>query len=128
MNPIRKLLTANMRKLYLLTRLYIHLFTVSVVDRVRNRSLSLLSMGSSESLAGTLGVEQVKEKVKEEEEEEEEDEEEGERGKVVKAKVFKSTFAKQLEEKRAPLMREMEKEGESALQKTCFFYSFYCCE
>ena len=37
--------------------------------------LSLLSMGSSESLAGTLGVEQVKEKVKEEEEEEEEDEE-----------------------------------------------------
>ena len=63
-------------------------------------------MGSSESLAGTPGVEQVKE-----EEDDEEDEEE-ERGKVVKAKVFKSTFAKQLEEKRAPLMREIETEGE----------------
>ena len=77
---------------------------MSVVDRVRNRSLSLLSMGSSESLAGTPEVEQVKE-----------EEEEEERGKVVKAKVFKSTFAKQLEEKRAPLMREMEIEGESAI-------------
>ena len=69
-------------------------------------------MGSSESLAGTPEVEQVKEQVKEEEEEE--------RGKVVKAKVFKSTFAKQLEEKRAPLMREIETEGE----KCVFFYSF----
>ena len=66
-------------------------------------------MGSSESLAGTPEVEQVKEK-----------EEEEERGKVVKAKVFKSTFAKQLEEKRAPLMREIETEGE----KCVFFYSF----
>ena len=84
---------------------------MSVVDRVRNRSLSLLSMGSSESLAGTPEVEQVKE---------EEEEEEEERGKVVKAKVFKSTFAKQLEEKRAPLMREIETEGE----KCVFFYSF----
>ena len=65
-------------------------------------------MGSSESLAGTPEVEQVKE------------EEEEERGKVVKAKVFKSTFAKQLEEKRAPLMREIETEGE----KCVFFYSF----
>ena len=82
---------------------------MSVVDRVRNRSLSLLSMGSSESLAGTPEVEQVKEK-----------EEEEERGKLVKAKVFKSTFAKQLEEKRAPLMREIETEGE----KCVFFYSF----
>ena len=91
---------------------------MSVVDRVRNRSLSLLSMGSSESLAGTPGVEQVKE----------EEEEEEERGKVVKAKVFKSTFAKQLEEKRAPLMREIETEGESAIRKTCFFILFYCCE
>ena len=82
---------------------------MSVVDRVFNRSLSLLSMGSSESLAGTPEVEQVKE-----------EEEEEERGKVVKAKVFKSTFAKQLEEKRAPLMREIETEGE----KCVFFYSF----
>ena len=79
-------------------------------------------MGSSESLAGTPEVEQVREQVKEEEEEEEE------RGKVVKAKVFKSTFAKQLEEKRAPLMREIETEGESAIRKTCFFILFYCCE
>ena len=81
-------------------------------------------MGSSESLAGTPVVEQVKEQVKEEEEEDEEEE----RGKVVKAKVFKSTFAKQLEEKRAPLMREIETEGESAIRKTCFFILFYCCE
>ena len=66
-------------------------------------------MGSSESLAGTPEVEQVKE-----------EEEEEERGKVVKAKVFKSTFAKQLEEKRAPLMREIETEGE----KCVFFNSF----
>ena len=80
-------------------------------------------MGSSESLAGTPGVEQVKEQVKEEDEDEEE-----ERGKLVKAKVFKSTFAKQLEEKRAPLMREIETEGESAIRKTCFFILFYCCE
>ena len=87
---------------------------MSVVDRVRNRSLSLLSMGSSESLAGTPGVEQVKE-------EEEEEEEEEERGKVVKAKVFKSTFAKQLEEKRAPLMREIETEGE----KCVFFFILF---
>ena len=77
---------------------------MSVVDRVRNRSLSLLSMGSSESLAGTPEVEQVKEEKEEEE-----------RGKVVKAKVFKSTFAKQLEEKRAPLMREIETEGEKCV-------------
>ena len=77
---------------------------MSVVDRVRNRSLSLLSMGSSESLAGTPEVEQVKE-----------EEEEEERGKVVKAKVFKSTFAKQLEEKRAPLMREIETDGEKCV-------------
>ena len=83
---------------------------MSVVDRVRNRSLSLLSMGSSESLAGTPGVEQVKE----------EEEEEEERGKVVKAKVFKSTFAKQLEEKRAPLMRQIETEGEK-----CAFFGFF---
>ena len=62
-------------------------------------------MGSSESLAGTPEVEQVKE----------EEEEEEERGKVVKAKVFKSTFAKQLEEKRAPLMREIETEGEKCV-------------
>ena len=124
MNPIRKLLTANMRKLYLLTRLYTPFhcecgghWTGFVTD------LSHLSMGSSESLAGTPGVEQVKEQVKEEDEDEEE-----ERGKVVKAKVFKSTFAKQLEEKRAPLMREIETEGESAIRKTCFFILFYCCE
>ena len=61
-------------------------------------------MGSSESLAGTPEVEQVKEK-----------EEEEERGKLVKAKVFKSTFAKQLEEKRAPLMREIETDGEKCV-------------
>ena len=67
-------------------------------------------MGSSESLAGTPEVEQVKE----------EEEEEEERGKVVKAKVFKSTFAKQLEEKRAPLMREIETEGEK-----CVFFLFF---
>ena len=67
-------------------------------------------MGSSESLAGTPGVEQVKE----------EEEEEEERGKVVKAKVFKSTFAKQLEEKRAPLMRQIETEGEK-----CAFFGFF---
>ena len=70
-------------------------------------------MGSSESLAGTP---EVGEKVKEKEEEEEE--EEG--GKVVKAKVFKSTFAKQLEEKRAPLMRQIETEGEK-----CAFFGFF---
>ena len=69
-------------------------------------------MGSSESLAGTP---EVGEKVKEEEEEEEE-----EGGKVVKAKVFKSTFAKQLEEKRAPLMRQIETEGEK-----CAFFGFF---
>ena len=69
-------------------------------------------MGSSESLAGTPEVEQVKE---------EEEEEEEERGKVVKAKVFKSTFAKQLEEKRAPLMREIETDGE----KYAFFGFFF---
>ena len=66
-------------------------------------------MGSSESLAGTPEVEQVKEEKEEEE-----------RGKVVKAKVFKSTFAKQLEEKRAPLMREIETEGEK-----CVFFLFF---
>ena len=61
-------------------------------------------MGSSESLAGTPEVEQVKE-----------EEEEEERGKVARAKVVKSTFAKQLEEKRAPLMREIETEGEKCV-------------
>ena len=51
-------------------------------------------MGSTESLAGTLADEEGKEI----------------RG---ESKVFKSAFAKQLEEKRAPLMREV-KEGERA--------------
>ena len=45
-------------------------------------------MGSTESLAGALADEEPKE-----------------------SKVFKSAFAKQLEEKRAPLLREV-KEGE----------------
>ena len=55
---------------------------------------SLLSMGSTESLAGTL-------------------DQDGEESKEtrVESKVFKSAFAKQLEEKRAPLMREV-KESE----------------
>ena len=48
-------------------------------------------MGSTESLAGAFEEEQPKE-----------------------SKVFKSAFAKQLEEKRAPLMREVSKEGERA--------------
>ena len=53
-----------------------------------------LSMGSTESLAGTSPDDETKET-------------------RDKSKVFKSAFAKQLEEKRAPLMREM-KDGERA--------------
>ena len=53
-----------------------------------------LSMGSTESLAGTSPDDETKET-------------------RDKPKVFKSAFAKQLEEKRAPLMREM-KDGERA--------------
>ena len=58
---------------------------------------SFPSMGSTESLAGTL------------------DEDDEERKEIrVESKVFKSAFAKQLEERRAPLMREVSKEGERA--------------
>ena len=46
-------------------------------------------MGSTESLAGTLDEDEDRKEIR------------------VESKVFKSAFAKQLEEKRAPLMREL---------------------
>ena len=55
---------------------------------------SFPSMGSTESLAGTL------------------DEDDEERKEIrVESKVFKSAFAKQLEERRAPLMREVKEKS-----------------
>ena len=61
-----------------------------MIGQLCNGDPSLISMGSTESLAGAIEDEQPKE-----------------------SKVFKSAFAKQLEEKRAPPMREM-KDGERA--------------
>ena len=70
-----------------------------MIGQLCNGDPSLISMGSTESLAGALADEQLKE-----------------------SKVFKSAFAKQLEEKRAPLMREV-KEGERRVALTSSAFS-----